>query len=221
MLEFENYKDLKKAIKESKEEKVPSLSVFQSFWRMFLFLAFYAVIIVVVTIVMYKVLDKSARIVKVPSVINKTFMEAYQTLRKVNLNVDVQVQDYEKVPEGRVAAQSIPPNSQVKERRKIVLTVSSGKKISSSSMTNDEFEVTIRSIFISVPIPTDLSEFNVTSDQIPVKIYITDEGEHRNSVVYNSKVLAGESVRLQLKVTGKVSQKVYLNGILYQEKEIE
>lgn len=221
MLEFENYKELKKVIKDSKEEKVPSLSVFQSFWRMFLFLLFYALIIVVVTLLMYRVLDKSARIVKVPSVINKSFLEAYQDLKKINLNVHVQIQDYDNVPEGKVAAQSIPPNAQVKERRKIVLTVASGNRLRVSSMTNEEDEITARSIFISVPIPSDLSDFNTTSDQVTVKIYLTDEGEHRNSLVYNQKVKAGESVRLQQQVTGKVRQKTYLNGVLYQEKEIE
>jgi hypothetical protein len=221
MLEFENYKELKKAIKESKEEKVPTLSVFQSFWRMFLFLLFYALIVIVVTLLMYRILDKSARIVRVPSVINKTFLDAYQELKKINLNVHVQIQDYDNVPEGRVVAQSIPPNSQVKERRKIILSVASGNKVKISSMTNEGDTITERSIFISVPIPSDLSDFNATSDQVTVKIYLTDEGEHRNSLVYNQKMKAGETVRFQLRVTGKVSQKTYLNGVLYQEKEME
>ncbi len=221
MLEFENFNDLKKVIKDSKDKTVPSLSVFQSFFRMFLFLAFYAMIIIVVTLVMYKVLDKSAKIVKVPSVMNKSFLEGYMALRKVNLNVDVVIQDYNDVPEGRVTAQSIAPNSQVKEKRKIVLTVSSGQRLATSGTSSDKFEDDMRSIYLTVPIPKDLSEFNTKSEQVTVKVYITDDGEHKNDLVYSDKADAGENLKIQLQVSGKVKEKVYINGVLYLEKEIQ
>ena len=188
---------------------------------MFLFLAFYAVIIVVVTLVMYKVLDKSAKIVKVPSVMNKSFIEGYMSLRKVNLNVDVVMQDYNDIPEGRITAQSIAPNSQVKERRKIVLTVSSGQKLAANGLSSDKFEDNMRSLYLTIPVPKDLSEFNAKSTQATVKVFITDEGDHKNDLVYSDKADAGENLKVQLQVTGKVKEKVYINGILYLEKEIQ
>jgi hypothetical protein len=223
MLEFENIKELKQIIHDSKEKQVRTLSVFSSVSRMIVFLVLYAVVMVVTTLIVYSVLNKAARIVRVPSVINKDFVEGYMLMRKINLDVNVSLQNYPDVAKGVIVSQSIPPAALVKEHRKIVLTVSQGRDTMEIA-TNTGQASAIRSIFVVFRVPQNIGSLMGLSDpeaQVTVTIYVSDEGEYKDSVVYNQKARAGDTVRVPLQVIGKVKERILVNDEPFQEKEVE
>jgi hypothetical protein len=223
MLEFENIKELKANIDETKRKKVEPLSVFQYYARMIMFLILYAVIISGTTIFMYGFLIKSAKIVRVPGVVNKKFVDGYLELKKVNLDINVIMQNYDSVPYGVITAQTIPPNALVKERRKIVLTVSQGMERGTVISTNGQAEG-LRSYYLVYQLPAGIRKtlnLQDTSEDLIVKIYVTDEGSYANSLVFNGAVKPGDSVRVPLKITGKLRKKIFVDDNLVLEQETE
>jgi len=223
MLEFENIKELKQIIHDSKEKQVKNLSVFSSITRMIVFVLLNALVMVVTTVIVYSVLSKAAPIVRVPSVINRNFVEGYIMLKKINLDIYANLQNYPDVPKNIIVAQSIAPDSLVKAHRKIVLNVSLGRE-EIAIATNGGQGSEIRSIFVVFRVPQNIGTMIGLSDpeaEVTVTIRVTDDGTYKNDVVYNQKAKAGDTIRVPLQVTGKVREKILINDETFQEKEVE
>ena len=221
MLEFENIKELKSIISESKKKRVKGISVFQSVFRMIVFLVTYGLIMIFVTIFTYKILSHSAKLVKMPNVVNKKFLEAYMILHNLNLNVKVQLKNYDTIPYGVVVAQSIPYTKLIKERRMLTLTVSQGKStIVLPTIQSNQIEYRSLYVVFQVPKPLPQSLFtNTSATNVSVKIYVSDEGQYKNELVYSDTSALGEIIKVPLKATGRVHEKIFLNQQLYLERD--
>jgi beta-lactam-binding protein with PASTA domain len=218
MIEFENIKELKQAVKDSREKKVKELSVFSSFLRMGLFLILYAVVTAVTAFIVYQQLNRSARIVRVPSVVNRNFVDAYIALKKIDLDVHVAMQGYPDTAYGTVMAQSIPADALIKERRKIVLTVSGGidRPVTTTNLSG---EGELRSIYLVWQVPQSAVETGET--EADVSVFVTDEGRYSDTLIYNQKVRPGTTLRIPLQVVGKVNERIMVNGKPVLEREVQ
>lgn len=77
----------------------------------------------------FKLLSFSKTVV-VPDVRGKGIIEANEILRKNNLYMRLEGEDYDPyIPEGAIIRQDIPPGSSVKESREIRVVVSKGPKV--------------------------------------------------------------------------------------------
>jgi serine/threonine-protein kinase len=79
--------------------------------------------------VTFKLLSFSKTVV-VPDVRGKGIVEANEILRKNNLYIRLEGEDYDPhIPEGAIIRQDMPPGSSVKESREIRVVVSKGPKV--------------------------------------------------------------------------------------------
>jgi len=221
MLEFENIKELKSIISDSKKKKTKHISVFQSVFRMILFLIAYGIIMVLVTIFTYNTFLHKAKIIKMPNVINKNFLESYMILHNLNLNVKVRLKNYNNIPYGVVVSQSVSPTKLVKEKRFIALTVSQGKsQIVLPSVSSNELEY--RSLYIVIQIPNNLPpelKTNQNNTNLNVSVYISDENTYNNNLIYNETANLGDTIKIPVKATGKIKEKIFINKKLFLERE--
>lgn len=214
MIEFENLKELGRTVQEAREKPAGPLSVFSSFVRMAVFLVLYAVVMVVTAYVVYMTFSRAARIVKVPSVVNRNFTDAYIALKKLDLDVHVVPQGgYTDTPHGTVVAQSIPAGSVVKERRKIVLTVAVDPRYQPIAV--EKGDRPLRSVSLEWQVPRTLE-----SEEVDVAIFVTDEGRYKNTLVFQQRLRRGETVRLPLQVVGRASREVKVDGQPVDRKDL-
>ena len=221
MLEFENIKELKSIISDSKKKKTKHISVFQSIFRMIVFLIAYGIIMVLVTVFTYHTFSHKAKIIKMPNVINKNFLESYMILHNLNLNVKVRLKNYNNIPYGVVVSQSIAPTKLVKEKRFIALTVSQGKnQIVLPSVSSNELEY--RSLYIVFEIPYNLPpeiKTNQNNTNLNVSVYISDEDSYNNELIYNETANLGDTIKIPVKATGKIKEQIFINKKLFLERE--
>lgn len=215
MIEFENIKELGDAIKDARQRPAGKLSVFGSLVRMGMFLVLYVVVMVVTAYVVYQTFSRSARIVKVPAVVNRNFVDAYAALKKLDLDVHVVLQGgYADTPYGTVVAQSIPAGSVVKERRKIVLTVAVGA--GHRPIEVEAGDRPLRSVELVWKVPATMGD----GSEVEVSFFVTDEGRYKETLVARQRVRGGSVVRIPLQVVGRARQKVMVDGVPVEENDL-
>ncbi|MEW6107593.1 MAG: PASTA domain-containing protein [Nitrospirota bacterium] len=86
----------------------------------------------------FKILSFS-RTVEVPSLIDKTLLEANETLNRAGLYLKIEGEDYDPlIQSGRIIRQDIPPGNKVKEKRSIKVVISKGPRVYSVPLVVNE-----------------------------------------------------------------------------------
>jgi len=115
--------------------------------------------------VTFKALSFS-RTVEVPSLYDKTLLEANEALNKAELYLKIEGEDYDtSVAPGRIIRQDVPPGRKVKEKRAIKVVISKGPRIDSVPLVIDQSLEDAQSILLQKGLEIG-KVINVHSDSV-------------------------------------------------------
>lgn len=133
---------------------------------------------------------------KVPYVVGKSVDEAKSALTDEGFNnTEITVKESE-LPKDTVISQSVKDGTRTEKSTKITLTVSGGKASSEAAA-------------LTFTLPSGTGNVNV-------KVIKKDNGES----VYLRNHSAGDTVKIDVKVKGKVTYEIYLDDVFWQEKSV-
>ncbi len=193
-----------------KRTRANGISIFTSLKRMIIFFILYLLITGVVALIVIFSINSNIKIVTVPKVVNMDFYRAYIELHNLGLNVSVELKNFDNIPEGKVAYQSIAPLKKVKEKRTINLIISLGPK--EYKKTSLDIESNMRSYVINFKLPDNYNQAKVT---------IIVEDEMDTKTVFEDIVSPTNLIRVPVKLYGQAKEKILIDNELFIEKEIE
>lgn len=130
------------------------------------------------------------------SVVGKSASDAKAALREAgftNIETEIKESDAEK---DSVIEQSVKEGTRCDKSTLITLTVSGGRAVSSGTV-----------LMFTLPSGTE---------PVNVKVIKKDNGES----VYSKQHNAGDTVRIDVKVTGKMTYEIYLDDVFWMEKSV-
>lgn len=133
---------------------------------------------------------------KMISVVGKSASDAKAALREAgftNIETEIKESDAEK---DSVIEQSVKEGTRCDKSTLITLTVSGGRAVSSGTV-----------LMFTLPSGTE---------PVNVKVIKKDNGES----VYSKQHNAGDTVRIDVKVTGKMTYEIYLDDVFWMEKSV-
>jgi serine/threonine-protein kinase len=118
-----------------------------------------------------------SRTVEVPSLYDKTLLEANESLNEAGLYLKIEGEDFDaSVASGRIIRQDVPPGRKVKEKRAIKVVISKGPRIDSVPLVVNQSLEDARSILLQKGLEIGKT-INVHSDSIEKgKVIAQDPG---------------------------------------------